>query len=181
MTDLAAEAEFRVFQEAASSGERVRGFNAKGAADRYSRKTIDELTAFIVEDFGAPGAGLVQGRCGRQARLAHRQEFQRSPARADRPSHGGRAGRLPRLRGRSLRGHLQGVYALRKRLAAELKLFDPGQMHFSWVVEFPMFAADQEEGGWAAMHHPFTAPRPQDRRLLGQRSGPAAAPRPTTW
>ena len=58
------------------------------------------------------------------------------------------------------------LYALRKRLGAELKLYDPAQMHFSWVVEFPMFASDTETGGWTAMHHPFTAPRPQDRELL---------------
>ena len=31
-------------------------------------------------------------------------------------------------------------------------------MHFSWVVEFPMFAYDDEEKRWAAMHHPFTRP-----------------------
>ena len=39
-------------------------------------------------------------------------------------------------------------------------------MHFSWIVEFPMFAFDTEENCWTAMHHPFTAPRPQDRELL---------------
>ena len=39
-------------------------------------------------------------------------------------------------------------------------------MHFSWIVEFPMFAFDAEEKHWAAMHHPFTAPRPQDIELL---------------
>ena len=55
---------------------------------------------------------------------------------------------------------------LRKRLGAELKLYDPAAMHFSWVVEFPMFAFDTEEDCWTAMHHPFTAPRPQDRELL---------------
>ena len=47
--------EFRVFRDTASAGNRVRGINAKGAADRYSRKGIDELTALIVEDFGAKG------------------------------------------------------------------------------------------------------------------------------
>jgi aspartyl-tRNA synthetase len=39
-------------------------------------------------------------------------------------------------------------------------------MHFSWVVQFPMFERDAETGGWGAMHHPFTAPRDQDRHLL---------------
>ena len=68
------------------------------------------------------------------------------------------------------------LYALRKRLGAELKLYDPATMNFSWVVEFPMFAFDTEENCWTAMHHPFTAPRPQDRELLRHRS--AEVPRP---
>ena len=55
---------------------------------------------------------------------------------------------------------------MRKRFGAELKLYDPAVMNFSWIVEFPMFAYDPDEHGWTAMHHPFTAPRPQDRELL---------------
>ncbi|MGE3779597.1 MAG: amino acid--tRNA ligase-related protein, partial [Pirellulaceae bacterium] len=58
------------------------------------------------------------------------------------------------------------LYGLRKRIGVDLKLYDPKQMHFSWVVEFPMFAYDEEEKCWAAMHHPFTAPRDQDLELL---------------
>jgi aspartyl-tRNA synthetase len=64
------------------------------------------------------------------------------------------------------------LHTLRKRLGAELELYDPKAMHFSWVVDFPMFARDSETGGWAAMHHPFTAPRRQDLDLLD--SDPAA-------
>ena len=60
---------------------------------------------------------------------------------------------------------------LRKRLGAELKLYDPRQMHFSWVVEFPMFEWDKEENRWGAMHHPFTSPRPQDMPLLASDPG----------
>jgi aspartyl-tRNA synthetase len=46
-------------------------------------------------------------------------------------------------------------------------------MHFSWIVEFPMFDYDSEEKRWVAMHHPFTAPRPQDIELL--KTDPARA------
>ncbi len=46
------------------------------------------------------------------------------------------------------------LYGLRKRFGEELKLYDPKAMHFSWIVEFPMFAFDDEEKRWAAMHHP---------------------------
>ena len=41
LTDIAREAEFRVFRGAADSGGRVHGINAKGSAARYSRKDID--------------------------------------------------------------------------------------------------------------------------------------------
>ena len=63
------------------------------------------------------------------------------------------------------------LYALRKRFGADLKLYDPDEMNFSWIVEFPMFAPAEKEngeagGGWAAMHHPFTSPRPQDMQFL---------------
>jgi len=67
------------------------------------------------------------------------------------------------------------LYGLRRRLGAELKLYDPEAMHFSWVVEFPMFARDDESGGWTAMHHPFTAPRPQDLELLASEPGKCRA------
>jgi aspartyl-tRNA synthetase len=67
------------------------------------------------------------------------------------------------------------LYALRKRFGAELKLYDPATRHFSWVVEFPMFAWDEESKAWAAMHHPFTAPRPQDLELLASDPGKCRA------
>ena len=122
MTDLAREAEFRVFREVAEAGNRVRGMNAKGAAGRYSRKDIDELTAFIVRELRRQGAGLVQGRGGRHAGLADRQELQPGAAGQDRRADGGRAGRLPALRGRQVRGHLQGplrpAEAVRRRAEA---------------------------------------------------------------
>ena len=54
-TDLAATAEFRVFKAVADSGGRVRGINAKGSADQYSRRLIDELTEYVQNDFGAKG------------------------------------------------------------------------------------------------------------------------------
>jgi aspartyl-tRNA synthetase len=53
-----------------------------------------------------------------------------------------------------------------------LKLYDAEAMHFSWVVEFPMFEYDREARSWAAKHHPFTAPRAADLPRLT--SDPAA-------
>jgi aspartyl-tRNA synthetase len=58
------------------------------------------------------------------------------------------------------------LHNLRKKIGVDLKLFDPKTMNFSWIMEFPMFEFDKEEQRWASMHHPFTAPRPQDYPLL---------------
>lgn len=38
---------------------------------------------------------------------------------------------------------------------------------FVWVTDFPLLEYDVEEGRYTAMHHPFTAPRPEDMDLLG--------------
>ena len=127
-------------------------------------------------------AGLVQGRCRRQTGLADRQEFF-APNCWKKSANGMDAapGDLLLIVADKFEITCKALYALRKRLAAELKLYDPNKMHFSWIVEFPMFAYDAEEDCWTAMHHPFTSPRPQDRELLGHRSGKMPRRRPTIW
>ncbi len=44
------------------------------------------------------------------------------------------------------------------------KLFVARPEHFKllWVLDFPMFAYDDEEKRWVAIHHPFTAPMDED-------------------
>ncbi|MBE34259.1 MAG: aspartate--tRNA ligase [Opitutaceae bacterium] len=37
---------------------------------------------------------------------------------------------------------------------------------FVWVIEFPLMSYDEERGGFAATHHPFTSPVPEDIELL---------------
>jgi aspartyl-tRNA synthetase len=175
VTDLAREAEFRVFRGAAESGQRVRGINAKGAAARYSRKDIDELTAFICQVSGAKG--LAWFKVEESGTLA-------SPIAKNfaQPLLSKIAERMQAAPGDfllfvadSFDVSCKALHNLRKRLGEELKLYEPTAMHFSWIVEFPMFAWDEEEKTWAAMHHPFTAPRPQDTALLKTEPGKCRA------
>jgi aspartyl-tRNA synthetase len=44
---------------------------------------------------------------------------------------------------------------------------------FVWVVDFPLFATDEESGALVPEHHPFTSPHPDDLALLD--SAPARA------
>ncbi len=166
ITDIAREAGFQVFRNAAESGGRVRGICAKGAADRYSRKLIDELTRFVCEDFGA--RGLAWFKADAEGKLASpiAKNFSDDSLGQIAARMSAEPGDLLLLVADRFDVTCKSLHALRKRLAAELKLCEPGAMHFSWVVEFPMFERDDETGGWAAMHHPFTAPRKQDAELL---------------
>ncbi len=175
VTDLASQTTFRVFRATADSDGRVRGINAKASRDRYSRKGIDELTEYVMQDFGAKGLawfkieedGSLASPIAKNiepeilAQIAKRMEAE--------------PGDLLFFVADTFEVTCRALNGLRNRLGTELQLYDPRQMHFSWVVEFPMFAFDEQEQSWTAMHHPFTAPRPQDEELLKTDPGRARA------
>lgn len=171
ITDLAKDSDFRVFQTAATSGGRVRGINAVGAASAYSRKAIDELTALVMQDFGAKGLAWFKVEEGGALASPIAKNF--SPAMLAQIAERMQAkpGDLLLFVADQFEVTSKALYALRKRFGEELKLYDPKAMHFSWIVEFPMFAWDADANSWAAMHHPFTAPRPQDLELLDSDPG----------
>ncbi len=50
-------------------------------------------------------------------------------------------------------------------LAQEMNLIDPNVLEFLWVVDFPMFEQN-DDGGYSAMHHPFTMPKNIDESDL---------------
>jgi aspartyl-tRNA synthetase len=56
--------------------------------------------------------------------------------------------------------------SLRVKLAREEKLVPEGRYDFLWVTDFPLLEWHPEDRRWYAMHHPFTAPRPEDVPLL---------------
>ena len=51
---------------------------------------------------------------------------------------------------------------VRQAVAAELDLIDPDKLNFLWVTDFPMFEWNADENRYEALHHPFTAPNPED-------------------
>ena len=55
---------------------------------------------------------------------------------------------------------LQLLGAVRLEIGERCKLIAKDQWKFLWVVDAPMFEAT-ESGGWTAVHHPFTGPKPE--------------------
>ena len=162
ISDIAGELEFRVFRGAVDSGGRVRGFNAKGAASTYSRRQIDELTDYVKQDFGAKGLAWFRIEDDGSLWSPISKNIDEAHLKAIGEKLGAEPGDLLLFLADTWEVTCRGLAGLRKRLGAELKLYEPGAMSFSWVTEFPMFERDEEEDRWVAMHHPFTAPRDAD-------------------
>ncbi len=55
---------------------------------------------------------------------------------------------------------------LRQALARELGLIDPDKTNLLWVTDFPMFEWNADEKRLEALHHPFTAPKPEEAHDL---------------
>lgn len=174
-SDLAAKTEFRVFRGAVDAGGFVRGIKVEKRAAEFSRKRIDELTEFVKNDFGAKGLAWfrveedgslwspISKNVEPEVLEGFQERFSTEP------------GDLILLLADSWDVTCKGLNGLRKNLGAELELYDPKAMHFSWVVEFPMFEKDAEENRWVAMHHPFTAPLGSDLSQLDSQPEKARA------
>ncbi len=171
LTAIATTSDFRVFRAAVEAGGRVRGILVPQAAAKFSRKDLDALTALAV-DAGAKGlvwlkmepSGEWSGPVAKNLTGPVGENIRAKLAAAP--------GDLALIVADTFDISSKALHTLRKRLGSVLQLYDPNAMHFSWVVDFPMFAHNAESGGWAAMHHPFTAPRAADLALLD--SDPAA-------
>jgi len=172
-SDLAEKTEFRVFRGAVDRGGKVRGINAKAAAEQYSRRLIDELTEYVKQDFGAKGLAWFKVEADGQLASPIAKNFETEVLDGIRERMGAEPGDLLLFIADAWEVTCKALAGLRKRLGAELELYQPTDMDFSWVVEFPMFDFDKEEERWVATHHPFTAPRESDLESL--ESDPRAA------
>ena len=174
-TDIAAKSEFRVFKSVADAGNFVRGINAKGGASKYSRKGIDQLTKFVQDDFGAKGLAWFRVEEDGTLFSPIAKNFAPELLEEIKAKMEGEPGDLFLFIADTWEVGCKSLYGLRKRLGAELELYDPKAMNFSWVVEFPMFDFDADENRWNAMHHPFTAPKDEDLPSLKTDPGKARA------
>ena len=56
--------------------------------------------------------------------------------------------------------------ALRSKYAHDLGLIKPNTYDLLWVVNFPLFEKDMQDGSYKPLHHPFTRPTPETEQYL---------------
>ena len=164
VADLAAETEFKVFQNALAAGQRIRGICAPDGGASTSRKDLDALTEYA-RSFGV--SGLVWIKVEADALAGPTAKFFPEPVQTKlRERFAAKPGDLILIVADSQAVSSQALSNLRIKLAADLKLYDPKTFHYSWVIRFPLLAWDADESRYAAEHHPFTMPLPEDLHLL---------------
>jgi len=166
ITDLAGVCDFKVFTNVVKSNGVVKGLCAPGAAT-YSRSDIEKKLTNHVCDYGARGLawfkvtasddGGSAGLSGGSAKFFSKEQQQEIIRRFD-----ANVGDLILMVADQLDIVNKSLAALRSRLGEDLGLTRPDQYNFLWVVDFPMFEFNKDENRWDPLHHPFTAPVPQD-------------------
>ena len=155
---------FKVFSEAIKNGGVVKAINAKGSADKYSRKDIDELTEYV-KVYGAKGLAWIKVEnnkfTGPIAKFFTDEEVERM-----REASQAEDGDLLLFGADQRKIVYDSLGALRLKLGKELNLIDESKLHFLWVTEFPLFAYDEDAKRYVAEHHPFTSPIAEDLDLL---------------
>ena len=164
VSDVFSASSFRVFRDAVAGGGAIRALVVPGAG-KYSRSQVDKLVDEAIE-LGAQG--LVWARRGPDGdvqssilKVAGAETLGRLLESAGAGDDGlvlvaaGAPHEASALLGK-----------MRLRLAAREGVVDEQRRALTWVVDFPMFEWSETEGRHMSMHHPFTAPRDEDRDRL---------------
>ena len=162
LSDLVKESSFRIFADTVKNGGFVKGIPVPGGAN-LSRKQLDQAEQLVKkhgakglvwakwseEGFSGPGAkflgdGLCEalfrsGECDPGAALLMVADSRRTTCTA--------------------------LGELRLHLGRDMGVINEELLKFVWLVDFPLFEPD-ENGRPASVHHPFTAPHPEDLDLL---------------
>lgn len=154
---------FPVFDNAAYIG----GICAEGAAV-YTRKQLDALTDFVKRpQIGA--AGLVYARVEADGSVKSSVDkfFAQETLQQMKEAFAAKPGDLILiLSGDDAAKTRKQLSELRLETAGQLGLRDKNKFACLWVTDFPLFEWSEEDQRFYAMHHPFTAPKPEDIHLL---------------
>lgn len=158
--DIFVNSEFGGFKDV----EAIKAIVVPNVSDKTSRKVIDELT-LEAKKFGLGGLSVIK---------VENDEFTGSFVKF--LSEAEKAALKERLsiKNNDLLIIAAGKYnrvcpllgALRLRYAKELGLIKPNTYDLLWVVDFPLFERDVENGQITSTHHPFTRPRDEDLKYL---------------
>ncbi len=162
LMEAARASDYGIFRSSINSGGQVKGLNAKGYS-QLPRSQIDGLIGFAQEQ-GARGLSWMRHtQRGLESSIV--KYFPEPSQRLLIEALGSEPGDLLLLVADEPAATARVLGALRLELAARFQLADDS-WHPLWVDRFPLLERDPETGAYQAVHHPFTAPLPEDVEAL---------------
>ena len=162
ITSVFENTEFQVFKNTIENGGVVNCVKFENAADKYSRKGLDQLQDFVKHGFKAKALAYLKMEnyvlTGSIAKVLSEEEKAKLVEKLGLANND-----LVLVIADSARIAQASLGALRVRLGHELNLIPAEATYkFLWVTDFPMFEYSEEDQRWVAAHHPFTAPKEED-------------------
>ena len=166
VSDLVKDSGFKVFSGAIASGGVVKILPIPGGNDLISNVRIKPGGDLFKEAEGAGAKGLAYIRVREDGEIDTIGAIKDNLTPEQKQELLSRTGAKP--------GHLllfgagavdtvnKTLDRLRQVIGRELGLIDPSKINLLWVTDFPMFEWNADEKRLEALHHPFTAPHPDD-------------------
>ena len=146
---------FTVFDDA----ELVVGIRAIGCGD-YSRKQLDELTDFVTRpQVGATGLVYIKYNYDETIKSSVDKFYTPEDLKLVLDEFGAKPGDLVLILAGDTDKTRSAMSDLRLEMGKRLNLMDPDAFKPLWVINFPMFEYNDEDGRFYAKHHPFTSPK----------------------
>jgi aspartyl-tRNA synthetase len=175
LSDVMKDVDFKVFAGAANmAGGRVAALRVPNGA-AISRSEIDAYTEFV-KIYGAKGLAYIKinditklNEEGLQSPIVKNIHVTALKAVIDRT--GAQNGDIVFFGADKLKVVNEALGALRLKVGHDKGHVDGRAWAPLWVVDFPMFEHDEENDRWAALHHPFTAPKDGHEEMLVSNPG----------
>lgn len=177
LSDVMKDVDFKVFSGAANmAGGRVAALRVPNGA-AIARSEIDAYTEFV-KIYGAKGLAYIKindvtklNEEGLQSPIVKNIHVTALQAIIDRT--GAQNGDIVFFGADKSKVVNEALGALRLKVGHDKGHVDGRAWAPLWVVDFPMFEHDEENDRWAALHHPFTAPKDGHEDLLSSNPGAA--------
>jgi aspartyl-tRNA synthetase len=173
LTDIAEQSQFSLFHKVIADGGKVKGIVANGCAG-YTRNQLEELNKFV-QGYGAGGllTFALSGTGGDinyltmdmvksvAAKYMTLEQIKEMAQRCD-----AKPGDLILIVAGKPKVVNKALGELRREMGSRLGLADPNLLAFAFILNFPLFAWNDDTKHWEPEHHPFVAPWAEDEPIL---------------
>ncbi|MGD0786098.1 MAG: aspartate--tRNA ligase [Sedimentisphaerales bacterium] len=166
ISSIARDCQFKVFADTIQKGGVVKGLCAPGGGAKFSRSDIEKTFTNVAAAFGAKGLAwfkVVKGEQGGVDLSSNLTKFfTPEQKQAIIEKFGAKPDDLLLFVADKMVGANKALAPLRLKVGRDLGLIDDKAYELLWVIDFPLFEWNEKDNRFDSLHHPFTAPVPED-------------------